>query len=102
MEGLTYREIGDILEEANARGALHRALLPTPLALEMAAVRAHLDRVEPCRGVNGTIYECGVFRGVEREWLAGVMQTGAGTHQAHSAARTAHRDFDRFDLQILV
>ena len=50
MEDKTYREIGDILEEAETRGVRHRALLLTPLALKMDAVLAHLDRVGSCIG----------------------------------------------------
>ena len=102
MEDLTYREIGDILEGSETRGVRHRALLLTPLALEMDAVLAHLDWVGSCRGRKGTIYECGVFRGVGLEWLAVVTRTGAGTHHAQSAAETAYRDFEEFDLQIVV
>ena len=102
MEDPIYREIDDILEEAHARGVRHRALLLTPLPLEMDAVLAHLDRIGSSRGRKGTIYECGVFRDAGREWLAIVTGTGAGTHRAHSAAETAYSDVGEFDLQIFV
>ena len=102
MEELAYREIGEIVDEAEARGIRHRALLLTPLALEMDAVLAHLDPVGSCRGSRGTVYECGVFRDGARKWLAVVTRTGAGTHHAQNAAETAYSDFGEFDLQIVV
>ena len=102
MADLTYREIGEILEESEVRGIGYRALIFTPLALEMDAVMAHLDRVGSCRGWKGRTYECGIFRGMAREWLVVVTQTGAGTHHALSAVETADRDFEEFDLQFVV
>ena len=102
MEHLAYRDIADVLEEAEKRGVRRLALLLTPLALEMDAVLAHTDKVGSCRGWKGTIYECGMVRGMAGKWLAIVARTGAGTHNAQGAAETAYRDFEGFDLQIVV
>ena len=98
MTDLTPRELLD--DAANA--ARRRALIVTALPLEMDAVLDHLTHVGSTRGDAGTVYEAGLFRDADEEWLIVVCVTGAGTHPAEMAATDAHYDFDGFDVQMVV
>ena len=95
MTDLTPRELLD--DAANA--ARRRALIVTALPLEMDAVLDHLTHVGSTRGDAGTVYEAGLFRDADEEWLIVVCVTGAGTHPAEMAATDAHYDFDGFGVQ---
>ncbi len=98
MTGLTPRELLDDAANAGRR----RALIVTALPLEMEAVLDHLTDVGSTRGDAGAVYEAGLFRDADEEWLIVVCVTGAGTHPAEMAAIDAHYDFDEFDVQMVV
>ena len=98
MTEITPRELLD--EAANA--GRRRALIVTALPLEMEAVLAHLADAVSTRGDAGAVYEAGLFRDADEEWLIVVCVTGAGTHPAEMVAIEAHYDFDGFDVQMVV
>lgn len=98
MTGLTSREL---LDDSAAAGR-RRSLIVTALPLEMDAVLDHLTDVGSTRGDAGAVYEAGLFRDADEEWLIVVCVTGAGTHPAEMAAIAAHYDFDGFDIQMVV
>ena len=98
MTELTPRELLD--EAANA--GRRRALIVTALPLEMKAVLAHLADADATRGNAGAVYEAGLFRDADEEWLIVVCVTGAGTHPAEMAVIEAHYDFAGFDVQMVV
>lgn len=68
----------------------------------MEAVLDHLTAVGSTRGDAGAVYEVGLFRDADEEWLIVACVTGAGTHPAEMAAIDAHYDFDGFDIQMVV
>ena len=98
MTEITPREL---LDEASNAGR-RRALIVTALPLEMEAVLAHLADADSTRGSGGAVYEAGLFRDENQEWLIVVSVTGPGTHPAEMAAIEAHYDFDGFDVQMVV
>lgn len=98
MTGPTPRVLLDDAANAGRR----RALIVTALPLEMGAVLDHLTDVGSTRGDAGAVYEAGLFRDADEEWLIVVCVTGAGTHPAEMAAIDAHYDFDGFDVQMVV
>ena len=99
---MTYRSAQDILAEAAERG-MRRALFVTALPLEMDAVRGHLESLGSVADQRyGTVYECGKFSYLGKDWLVVVTETGSGTHPAHSAVTCAHNLFQEFEVQILV
>ena len=98
MTELTPRELTD--DPANNRR--RRALIVTALSLEMEAVLAHLSDAVSMRGGGGAVYETGLFRDADQEWLIVVCVTGAGTHSAEMAAIDAHYEFGGFDVQVVV
>ena len=63
---------------------------------------AHLADADSTRGSGGAVYEAGLFRDENQEWLIVVSVTGPGTHPAEMAAIEAHYDFDGFDVQMVV
>ena len=75
MTGPTPRVLLD--DAANA--VRRRALIVTALPLEMGAVLDHLTDVGSTRGDAGAVYEAGLFRDADEEWLIVVCVTGAGT-----------------------
>jgi nucleoside phosphorylase len=98
---MTYRSADDFKAEATHRG-MRRAIVVTALPSEMEAVRGHLTELsKACSERDGTIFECGVFAELGEEWLV-VVESGAGTHPAQSAATYAHTGFAPFEVQILV
>lgn len=98
---MKFRKATEILQDADARG-LRRALIVTALQIEMQAVRAHLKDLGSCAGGDGTIYECGQFRGYGDEWLVVVAESGAGTHSAQSVVTYAHIAFKNFEVILFV
>ncbi len=98
MTELSPRELLDDAADAGQR----RALIITALPLEMEAVLTHLVDASSTRGSAGAVYEVGLFRDAEEEWLIVVCTTGAGTHPAEMAAIEAHYDFKGFDVQMVV
>lgn len=77
------------------------ALIVTALALEFAAVTAHLAAVEEFEGPDGTIYESGRFGGMYGDWRVTVLETGAGNVRAATAVSRAV-DFLEPELVIMV
>lgn len=98
MTRLTPRELLDDAANTGRR----RALILTALPLEMEAVLDHLIEVGSTRGDAGAVYEAGLFRDSDEEWLIVVNVTGPGTHPAEMAAIAAHYDFGGFDMQMFV
>ena len=98
---MTYRSAEDILQEADT-GGMRRAFIVTPLLLEMEAVRGHLRPLGSVMGRAGKVYECGVFSDLGNDWLVVVIETGPGTHAAHSAVTDANSLFPNFEVQIVV
>jgi nucleoside phosphorylase len=92
--------INDLLAEARAKG-WRTVLILTALDLELQAVLAHLTDVTSVMGRDGTVFECGIFREAGQEWLAVLVETGAGNHEAQSAVTNAHMAI-KPDLQIFV
>ncbi|HZH14833.1 MAG TPA: AAA family ATPase [Archangium sp.] len=90
-----------VLQPAEARG-MGRALIVTALGSEIRSVLAHLKRIGSVRGRGGTVYECGEFKGDERDWLIVVAQSGPGNQAAQAVTLTAHHDFDSFDVMMFV
>lgn len=77
-----------VLKEADAQG-LRRVLIVTALPLEMEAIRAHLADLGTIKGRDDNFLELGHFSGQGDDWLAVVVESGAGTHEAHSAVASA-------------
>ena len=98
---MNHRPPSEVLEEAEHRG-LRKALFVTALPCEMAAVRAHLTPLCWTSGPDGSIYECGIFRDSDEEWLVVVADTGPGTHAAQSVVTRAHAVLSGFEIQMLV
>ena len=60
----------------------HRAIFFTALPVEFKSVRSHLDDVHEVRGLQGSIYEQGVFRSLNSAWDVLLVETGAGNVDA--------------------
>ena len=73
-----------ILGEADARG-LRRVLIVTALPLEMAAVRAHLSDLGTIKARDDNFLELGQFSGQGNDWLAIVVESGAGNQSFQTA-----------------
>lgn len=92
--------VADIIAESKTRSR-RTVLVVTALDLELQAVLAHVDEVVSVLGRDGGVYECGVFREGNQEWLVVTVETGAGNHPAQGVVTNAHIDFDP-ELQIFV
>jgi nucleoside phosphorylase len=55
-----------------------RAIFFTALRVEFGAVRSFLSNVHEVQGMNGSIYEQGVYNCAERQWDVFLVETGAG------------------------
>jgi len=100
MQRMKLVAVADIIAESTNRNR-RTVLVVTALDLELQAVLAHIDDVASVLGRDGGVYECGVFREGNQEWLVVTIETGAGNHSAQSAVTNAHIDFAP-ELQIFV
>lgn len=100
LQPMKLLAVKDIIAESKNRNR-RTVLVVTALDLELQAVLAHVDDVVSVLGRDGGVYECGVFREGNQEWLIVTIETGAGNHSAQAAVTNAHIDFDP-ELQIFV
>lgn len=93
---MTTKTADEIFTQADARG-LRRMLIVTAIALEMRAVRAHLEDLGDKTLKNDKIVEIGLFSSDGVECLVVVAESGAGNADAQAMVTSAARECGPFD-----